>query len=424
VGGGSGVWPLSASADGRRVLTAAGSSWSGNGITPWSLFVQTTQEEADAYLADRAARGVNALLANLIEHFYSAQTPHWRNANGDLPFSGTLADGTTPDFTTPNEAYWAHVDHIVAAAEALGITLFVTPAYIGWQHNQEGWATEVDANGVSRMTAYGTWLGARYTNAPNLVWVAGGDGPPKANELAPELTLDLTDHYNALMTALLAEDPDKLTTAHSQRTRSSVDDYDQPWLRLNASYSNNQSDITAELEESWAQAAMPTFQIESNYGEYDGSADQAQRETAYRSILGPGISHFMGINGDWEMAPGWEDHLDEGGAQYLPFVARLQAARDLPSLAPDLARQVVSDYDQRAVRASSQVVVAYTAGQSLTVHGDQLEPGTYRVRWYSPIDGTTSDAGTVEIGSGSEVFDSPGERVLLLDLASLGLGAP
>lgn len=416
----AGTWPLTVSGDGRRVLTAAGASWQGNGDTPWSLIVQTDATSLATYLDDRQAKGVNAVLCNLLEHQYSSQSPAWENQAEDAPFGSTV-DGSHLDFTDPNEAYWAWVDTVLEACRARGITVFCTPAYLGFGHGGEGWAAEVNANGVERMATYGAWLGARYADQPNLVWVMGGDA---AADLSGSGGYDLTAHENALAAALAAADGAKLFTAHSGRTLSSVDSYDQAWLNLNASYATNAADVYSEVDASWQQVAKPTFLIEANY--YTGN-DQAQRQQAYVALLGGGVAHFMGIEGLWQMSTGWESLLDSYGSTSLPYIARLQAARDLPSLTPDPDRTVVTaGWDYPAVRASSEQLVAYTVGSSLTVDRSQFTAGTYRVRWYDPATGETTSEADATMGSGSQTFAPPsgGERVLLLDLASLGLGAP
>jgi hypothetical protein len=418
----AGTWPLTVSGDGRRVLTAGGASWQGNGEAAWSLAVQLDETDASVYLADRAAKGVNLLLVNLIEHRYSDQTPHWRNAAGDLPFSGTLAGGEL-DFTAPNEAYWSHVDWLLEQCRALGITVMATPAYLGAMQGDEGWAAEVEANGTTRMGEYGAWLGARYADQPNLIWVIGGDTPPDSGEVG-----DLTAHCLALAEALRDADPTKLITAHSSRGLSSLDSYaflaDAGLLDLNASYSN--ADVANEVAVSWGQTpTMPTFSIEALYeGEDPSSA--TLRQQMYQALLWGGVAQIFGNNPIWLFGADWQAALDSDGSAALGYLGRLLAARDVAALAPDHAHQVVTSgaADDQAVRASSRVLVAWTSGGALTVDKSQFDAGTYRVRWYDPTTGLTTDAGTTTMGSGSQVFTPAGERVLLIDDETLGLGAP
>ena len=80
------------------------------GEAAWSVIAQPSDADAEIYLADRAARGFNAIIVNLIEHQYADHAPADRH--GDAPFSG-------PVFSTPNEAYFAHADQVIAAPQRM-----------------------------------------------------------------------------------------------------------------------------------------------------------------------------------------------------------------------------------------------------------------------------------------------------------------
>ena len=41
------------------------------GEAPWSLIAQPSNADVETYLADRASRGYNAVIVNLIEHLYA-----------------------------------------------------------------------------------------------------------------------------------------------------------------------------------------------------------------------------------------------------------------------------------------------------------------------------------------------------------------
>ena len=105
------------------------------GDTAWSLFVALSDSDADVYLENRKQHGFTAVLANLIEHKYAANAP--ANFYGFTPFTGQT-------FTTPREAYFAHVDYIVKSAAEKGIAVFLFPLYLGYQCNSEGWCAEVE----------------------------------------------------------------------------------------------------------------------------------------------------------------------------------------------------------------------------------------------------------------------------------------
>src|SRR5579864_8174044 len=78
------------------------------GDTSWHLFPNVTREQADLYLANRAAKGFTVIQACVLN---DVDEP---NAYGDKP----LIDRNP---STPNERYFRHVDYIVSKAEQLGL---------------------------------------------------------------------------------------------------------------------------------------------------------------------------------------------------------------------------------------------------------------------------------------------------------------
>jgi len=90
------------------------------GDAAWSLIAQPSDADVDIYLEDRASRGFNAIIVNLIEHQYADHAP--ADFYGDAPFSG-------PSFLDSNERYFAHADSVIRRAAGEGISLF--PVYLG-----------------------------------------------------------------------------------------------------------------------------------------------------------------------------------------------------------------------------------------------------------------------------------------------------
>ena len=120
--GGAVSFPLKVSANGRYLVDQGGAPFRIQGDVAWSLIAQLNASDQDAYLADRQSRGVNVILANLIEHKYANNAP--ADINGNYPF--TSHSPGSYDFTTPNGAYFAAVDALLANAQA-GATVLTQP---------------------------------------------------------------------------------------------------------------------------------------------------------------------------------------------------------------------------------------------------------------------------------------------------------
>src|SRR5438046_7619004 len=170
----SSVDPLRPSANGRYMLDASNAPFLIIGDAPHSILAKLNNSDAVTYLTDRGQRGFNALWIELLCDSYTfgygnEGTPNYgRDVNGNNPFTATLAGGYY-DLTTPNEAYWSHVDFIVQTAAANGLQCLFTPL------DQGGWTQTSLTNGVARCTQYGQFLGNRYSNSPNIIWNLGND---------------------------------------------------------------------------------------------------------------------------------------------------------------------------------------------------------------------------------------------------------
>ena len=73
------------------------------------------------------------------------------------------------DLATPNPAYFARVDALFAAAAAHGTVVFADPIEFG------GFWQTIQANSAAAGSSYGQFLGARYRNQANIVWMSGND---------------------------------------------------------------------------------------------------------------------------------------------------------------------------------------------------------------------------------------------------------
>ena len=135
----SSVYPLRPSANGRYMLDASNAPFLIIGDAPHSILAKLNNSDAVTYLTDRGQRGFNALWIELLCDSYTfgygnEGTPNYgRDVNGNNPFTSTLAGGYY-DLTTPNEAYWSHVDYIVQQAAANGLQCMFTPLDQGAGH--------------------------------------------------------------------------------------------------------------------------------------------------------------------------------------------------------------------------------------------------------------------------------------------------
>lgn len=137
------------------------------GNTAWSLIAELNEKDIKAYLDNRQKRGFNAIIVNLIEHKFSTNAP--RTRAGLEPFL------KANDFSTPDPKYFDFAHKVIwwAGERALSVRLF--PAYLRWQGGDEGFFQKIKDGGKDKLTIYGRFIGERFKDWPNIVWVVGGD---------------------------------------------------------------------------------------------------------------------------------------------------------------------------------------------------------------------------------------------------------
>lgn len=403
-------------ADSHRLVDRNGKNVQWNGCTAWMLLTALSLTEAKTYIDNRVAKNVNAMIIEAPGIYFGANVP--LNDNLDAPFSSTIAGGAY-DWTDPNQAYWDHFEEILKYCFQKRIWVFVWPAYIGINLGAEGWASEMADNGVAAMTTYGTYIGNIIKKYPNIVIVHGGDNPPST----------INSEIQAIANAIKVVAPHHLHTAHDIRYTSAMDNYSSI-IDFNSTYENKDTLSTAIRVDYQRVGALPTFLVEGSYVN-SGMTDIESMRQAYQTILSGGIGHFLGAFPEWYFGSGWDTNIDVDGAQYLEYIGRLQAARDLPSLSPDYSDTFVTagkgtegaSYSP-VLASSSQLVAFCNNGANLTVDRSQFT-GSINVRWFDPTDGSTrTETGSPFTNSGSTTFNSSGDEILLIDLVSLGLGLP
>ncbi|MFZ5831696.1 MAG: DUF4038 domain-containing protein, partial [Planctomycetota bacterium] len=116
---------LVVSENGRYLARPDGTPFFYLGDTAWELFHRLNREEADQYLADRAAKGFTVIQAVALAEEDGLNTP---NSYGHRPLMDN--DPARPD-TKPGEEndYWDHVDYIVEKAESLGMFIGMLPTW-------------------------------------------------------------------------------------------------------------------------------------------------------------------------------------------------------------------------------------------------------------------------------------------------------
>ena len=385
-------FPLDFVEGNRYLVDADGKPFLLHGDSAWSAIAELTREEAEQYLEDRRQRGFNAILVNLLEGQFASQAP--RNAYGAPPFT------VENDYSTPNETYFLHVDWLIAKASEKGILVLLVPSYLGFGGGTEGWYQAMLANGEREMREYGRYLGRRYQNYENILWVHGGDfNPPlDAKALVREIALGIKEF-----------DIRSLHTAHCAPETSALDYWSgESWLAVDSVYTYG-AVFEAAGHAYTRPDALPFMLIESRYENEavpEGS-EQRVRVQAYQALLSGAIGHVFGNNPVWHFSgPGvfpssltWQQSLDSPGARSMTHLRSLFAERAWWALVPDSTATLLTDGLgaglDRATAALAEnrlFALAYVPStRPITLDFSQLAGPNVRARWYDPSAGLYSD---------------------------------
>ncbi len=408
-------YPIRVGADHRHVVDQAGTPFLIHGDMPWSLISALTEEEAERYLENRREKGFNSIVVNLIEHKFRGPV----NSYGEGPF-------TIPgDFSTPNEKYFRHADWVIRRAGEKGIQVFLDPIYLGYKGTDEGWIEEALVNGPEKCRNWGRYLGTRYREFDNIVWLLGADrDPQRAREDVDAVAFGIKEFDNR-----------HLFTAGSEPEHSAMDRYQEGgWVDLNSTYTYGI--VHQKVLDGYNRTpVMPNFLLETTYeGEHNASAVQIRRQ-AYWAILCGAAGQFFGNKPIWGFEPGWEKTLDSTGSQDMVWVKALFTSRPWFDLVPDQKHEVVIDglgeftgldYLAAARTADGGTVIAYLPNaRDFTVNLSKLAGTALQAWWYNPRTGKSAQAGRFATGA-KQRFTPPaeGDWVLVLDDASRKLPAP
>lgn len=391
-------FPLRVEAGKRYLVDASGQPFFINGDAAWDLVVGPDLAGARLYLDDRASRGVNTLLVELIEHAHAGPA----TATGLVPFA------PAEDFRAPVDAYFNYARQVVEEAADRGVLVLLVPAYLGYGAGSSGWMSAMRASSPADLRAYGEYVGRKFAGLDNVVWVHGGDYDPGTSDL------ELID---AVAEGIIAMDPQRrwLHTFHASRGKSSLRSRlgGRAWIDINALYTDS-DDVVALASADHALSPKPAFLIEARYE--DGTGDGAYiRQQSYQALLsGATTGHLMGNETVWEYRSGWQGILGSEGARSLRHVATLFAQVPWHRLVPDSAATFltggIGTGEARSAAAladdgSAGVIWHADYTRSFTVNMARLARPSVRARWYDPGAGTWSTVpGSPFAASGTRTF--------------------
>ncbi len=411
------VFPLAVSSNGHYLEDQEGVPFFVHGDTPWSLTHNLTFEEAVAYLDDRRTRGFNSLIVSAPDAYGpDGQHDYPPDRYGHQPF---LDD----DLTRPDESYWEHVDRVVEKTEEEGFLVFFFPIYLGCC--DDGYLGLLQKNGVDRAGQYGRWIGARYRERKNLIWVHGGDRIP--DEARREV--------KAVRDGIADAAPEMLHTVHWAPEIDPWAPFGEDWVDLYTAYTygpvaERVGRVRSHLP------AKPVILIETHYEDDFGrkTADDI-RKFPYQAVLAGAAGDFFGNRPLWFCGTDWKKALNSPGSYYLSLAGDFFRSRPWQKLEPDIeGRLVQSSSEARAADRRIQSAISETgdfalvylpSGEPVTVDVSAISAARIQLWWFDPRNGLALNAGNRDSSSLIELTPpSRDDWALVIDDASEQYGPP
>lgn len=380
------------------------------GDTAWNLLQKLEEEDIRIYFRNRAELGFNVIQTVLV------------NTLPGVNNQGSLAPGYK-DVTQPE--YWNFVDHILDLAEEYNLYLGLLPCW--------GEIVKMGIVNMDNVQTYMDFLGKRYQNRSNLIWILGGD-------IRGDLAIDVYKKAGAI---LKSYNPERLITFHPfGRTDSSLWFHEESWLDMNMFQSGHRRYDQARLGEWDDNTVKEEFFGEDNWkyvrkdhtlpsmkpvvdGEpsYEGIPQGLHnphnpyweewdvRRYAYWSLFEGAAGHTYGSNaimqfytdadgkGAFGVRESWKDALHHAGAGQIQFLKNLMESVDYVNGYPD---DTVLLYGQKeryhrvsVFRGESYLLCyTYTGNQFLLDLKDYMDK-KMDVYWMNPENGAMSYDSTI-----------------------------
>ncbi len=395
------------------------------GDTAWELLHRLDLEESRHYFEDRKSKGFNVIQTVILAELDGLNTP---NANGDQPLINN-------DPTKPSEAYFTHVDAVVKLASQLGIYLGLLPTW-GDKYNKK-WGIGPEVFTPDNAEFFGSYLGNRYKNYPNIIWILGGDRVPDDEEdylINCRMAKGLRSYGGAHLISL-----------HPMGGNIASDIFGQEsWLDIDMFQSRHQKGFrefkfTRKAIEN--QPKRPVIDAEPGYENIPNLLNKLHlqrlndydiRKAAYWNMMSGAAGHTYGCNELWQSYSEdkqalhgaqlhWREALTLPGATHMGYMKQFFVSLPWQTLKPNQELLAGFNWENRrhiTVMADKDlcILLAYSpAGRTIRWASKILKGRKFEAFWFDPTKGKLIE--TEQVPSLNFPVPDKGQDWLLLVIA-------
>lgn len=414
---------LKVSSNGRYLQTSFDTPFLWMGDTAWELLHKLDREDTKLYLKTRKKQGFNVIQTVVLAED-SGLTKG--NAYGQLPFIDL-------DPACPNEAYFQHVDYVVALAEKMGFYIALLPTWGDKVPSDRPGDGPIIFN-AANAESYGKFLAKRYAGKP-IIWILGGDR--NVNEENKSVWEAMARGLSSVGRSLISYHP-------AGESSSSIQLHQEKWLSFNLYQSGHakrfmevyrfaQHDYAMSPSKPFLDAEPAYEDIPIKFWEHlsfapntsavpdgilntDGTIknkayftdgffdDRDIRIAAYWNILSGACGYTYGNNAVWQLFSkngksiipclhDWKDALHRPAAKQMKHLRRLFEKRSFAKLQP--CQQLLlsenrkdSTYIAAALSEDKTYAVIYSPfGKEFQLDVNLLLSDNLKGYWYNPRNG-------------------------------------
>ena len=413
--------------------------------TAWELFHRCNREEANIYLEKRVEQGFNVIQAVVLAELDGLNTP---NPYGHLP----LINGNP---LHPNEQYFEHVDYIIKRADQLGLYIALLPTW-GDKVNTKSWGVGPVVFNPKNTYEYGKWIGNRYKDVENIIWIIGGDRNPRENSddilIWNQMAEGIVNAVGGNEKALMSFHPQP-----KENGGSSTWFHNEEWLDFNMHQTGHCADkgTYKHIMHDYAlNPTKPVLDAEPLYEDHPNCFNAEElgysnhediRTIMYWNVFAGAFGQTYGCHDVWQMYKNdktpinkplrpWPKALDLPMANQVKHLKNLMLSRPVLSRIPD--QSIINGVQEEnknykiATRDAdgSYAMVYFPLGGSASLNLQELSAEQLITWWYDPRTGNSFHGETLKKSKDAKVTapttGKGNDWVLVLDSPSMEFRAP
>ncbi|MGY4385896.1 hypothetical protein ACVWYN_002944 [Pedobacter sp. UYP24] len=373
------------------------------GDTAWELFHRLTLKEAGVYMENRRQKGFTVLQVVILAELNGIDGP---NAMGHTPMRDH-------DPSKLNEDFFKDIDAFIRLAESKGLYIGLLPTW-GDKLFKNSWGMGPEIFNQQNAGDYGKFLGSRYRNQKNIIWILGGDRNPrdaKDVEVWRAMGNGIAEGAGGYYKTLMTYHPQP-----KENGGSSTWFHNDKWLDFNMMQTGHCKDGTNYDKITYdynLKPVKPTMDGEPLYEDHPicfdwkkngfSNADDI-RKLAYWQVFSGAMGHTYGCHAIWQFyAPGrepvnapqhtWQHAMDLPGATQMGYVKKLMLSVSFLDRIPDQSlikneNLKTGDYCVATRAIDGHYAFIYTpTGKSLHINLLSMKSKQVYCKWFNPRSG-------------------------------------